>query len=186
MHNPNVHHQRTGLGRCGIYTQWSTTLVFLGLHLQHMEVPSPGVKLELQLQAFATTTATWDLSCVFHLHHGPRQHRILNPLSDAIGIKPVSSWMQVRFVSTEPRRELQIYFFLKCDDYLCRSSKYLFFSWAQSRITVPTLLLKFTVATLFVSDCEKWTEICGLLLAWSPKSLLDLLCSSSRVGNILL
>ena len=33
-------------------------VVFLGLHLQHMEVPRPGVKLELHLLAYAADTAT--------------------------------------------------------------------------------------------------------------------------------
>ena len=35
-----------------------------------MEVPRLGVKLELQLQAYATATAMWDLSLVCDLHHG--------------------------------------------------------------------------------------------------------------------
>ena len=39
-------------------------LVFccLGPHPQHMDVPRLGVKSELQLQAYATAVATWDLS----------------------------------------------------------------------------------------------------------------------------
>ena len=44
-------------------------LLFLGLHLQHMEVPRLGVKLELQVLAYATAMAIWDLSCVCDLHH---------------------------------------------------------------------------------------------------------------------
>ena len=32
-------------------------LVFLGPHLQHMEVPRLGVEVELQLPAYATATA---------------------------------------------------------------------------------------------------------------------------------
>ena len=44
-------------------------LLFLGLHSQHMEVPRLGVKLELQLPAYTTATATQDLSHVFDLHH---------------------------------------------------------------------------------------------------------------------
>ena len=56
---------------------------FLGLHLQHVEVPRLGVRLELQLPSYATTTATLDLSCVFDPHHGSRQHWILNILSKA-------------------------------------------------------------------------------------------------------
>ena len=34
--------------------------LFLGLHLQHMEVPRLGVKLELQLPAYATAIAMQD------------------------------------------------------------------------------------------------------------------------------
>ena len=34
---------------------------FLGLHLQHMEGPRLGVKLELQLLAYTTAKATEDL-----------------------------------------------------------------------------------------------------------------------------
>ena len=36
---------------------------------QHMEVPRLGVKLELQLPAYATAIATPDLSGICHLHH---------------------------------------------------------------------------------------------------------------------
>ena len=42
-----------------------------------------GVQSELQLLAYATATATPDLSRVCNLHHSSRQHRILNPLSKA-------------------------------------------------------------------------------------------------------
>ena len=41
---------------------------FLGLHLWHMEGPRLGVKWELQPRAYATGTATWDLSCICNLH----------------------------------------------------------------------------------------------------------------------
>jgi len=58
-------------------------LPFLGLHLQHMEVPRLGVQSELQLLAYATATAMPDLSCVCKLHHSSWQSRILNPLSEA-------------------------------------------------------------------------------------------------------
>ena len=46
-----------------------------------MEVPRLGVKLELQLPAYATATATRDPSLICDLHHGSWQHLILNPLS---------------------------------------------------------------------------------------------------------
>ena len=56
---------------------------FLGLHLDHMEVPRLVVESELQLPASPTATAMWDPSCVCNLHHSSWQHRILNPLSRA-------------------------------------------------------------------------------------------------------
>ena len=40
----------------------SFSFCFLGPHLQCMEVPRLGVELELQLLAYTTATATWDLS----------------------------------------------------------------------------------------------------------------------------
>ena len=57
--------------------------VFLGLHPEHMEVPSLGVKSELYLLAYATATAMRDPSHVCNLHHSSWQHRIPNPLSEA-------------------------------------------------------------------------------------------------------
>ena len=54
---------------------------FLGMHLQHMKVPSLGVEWELQLPAY--TTATQDPSLICDLHHSSQQYRILNPLSEA-------------------------------------------------------------------------------------------------------
>ena len=57
--------------------------IFLGLHLQHMEVPRLGVESELQLLSY-TVTAMPDLSCICNWHHSSWQcWRILNPLSKA-------------------------------------------------------------------------------------------------------
>ena len=55
----------------------------LGLHLRRMEVPRLGVESELQLPAYTTVTAMWDWICACNLHCSSRQHRILNPLSEA-------------------------------------------------------------------------------------------------------
>ena len=52
---------------------------FLGLHLQHNELPRLGVKVELQLPA----TATLDLSHTGDLCYSLRQCQIFNPLSEA-------------------------------------------------------------------------------------------------------
>ena len=51
-------------------------------HLWHTEVPRLEVESKLQLLAFTTATATWDLSSICDLHHSSQQHRILNQLSE--------------------------------------------------------------------------------------------------------
>ena len=62
---------------------------FLGPHLRHMEVPRLGVESELQLSAYTTATATWDLNDVCKLHHSLWQRWILNPMSEA------SDWIPI-------------------------------------------------------------------------------------------
>ena len=57
--------------------------LFLGLYPRHMEVPRLGVKLELQLLAYTTATATPDLSHICDPYHSSWQHWILNSLSKA-------------------------------------------------------------------------------------------------------
>ena len=54
---------------------------FLGLHPWHMEFLRLRVDMELQPPAYVTATATWDLPCVYDLHHISRQRGILNPVS---------------------------------------------------------------------------------------------------------
>ena len=54
--------------------------VFLGQHLQHMEVPRLGVEWLLQLLAYATEMQ--DLSHICDLHSSSGQCRIFNPLSE--------------------------------------------------------------------------------------------------------
>ena len=56
-------------------------LLFLGMHLWHMEVPRLGVKSELQLPAYTTTT--WDPSHVGNLRLSSQQRQIPSPLSEA-------------------------------------------------------------------------------------------------------
>ena len=57
--------------------------VFLGPHLQHIEVPSLGAESELQPLAYTTATAVPDPSHVCDLHHTSWQRWILNPLNEA-------------------------------------------------------------------------------------------------------
>ena len=73
-------------------------IVFLELHLQHMEVPRLGVESELQLPAYIIATATQDPSCICDLYHSSQQRQILNPLSKAKD-EPASSWILVRFIN---------------------------------------------------------------------------------------
>ena len=56
---------------------------FLVPHLWHMEVPRPGVKLELQLPAYPTAIAMQYLNRVCDQHHGSWKCWILHPLSKA-------------------------------------------------------------------------------------------------------
>ena len=82
---------------------------FFMVHLQHMEGPRPGVQSELQLPAYTTAAATWDLSLVCNLYHSSGQCQILNWVRP--GIKPASSWILVGFLITEPQRELPMKLF---------------------------------------------------------------------------
>ena len=57
-------------------------LLFRAAPKKHVEVPRIGVKLELQLPACTTATATQDPSCICDLHQSSRQCWILNPVSE--------------------------------------------------------------------------------------------------------
>ena len=60
------------------YLVYLFLFAFIGLYLQHMEVPRLGVELELQLPAYATAIATEDpSSSICNLH---QQCPILKPL----------------------------------------------------------------------------------------------------------
>ena len=61
----------------------AVVVVFFGLQLWHMEVPRLGLQSKLQLPAYATATAMWDLSCVCKLLHSSWQCQVLNPVSEA-------------------------------------------------------------------------------------------------------
>ena len=58
-------------------------LVFLGLHLRHVEVSRPDVESELEPLAYTRATAMPDPSHVCSLHRSSWQLWILNPLSEA-------------------------------------------------------------------------------------------------------
>ena len=72
---------------------------FLRPHLQHMEVPRLGVESEQQLLAYATVTATPDLSHICDLCHSSHQHWILNPLSEVRDRTHILHGYYVRFLT---------------------------------------------------------------------------------------
>ena len=67
-----------------IYTEnQNSFFFFFFLGLQHREVPSLRVELELQLPAYTTATARPDPSCICKLHHSLEQRQIINLLNEA-------------------------------------------------------------------------------------------------------
>ena len=78
---------------------------FLGAHQGHMQVPRLEVQLELQVPACTTATAraTRDPSRVCHLQRSSLQCGI--PDRARPGIKPISSWILVGFLSAVPQRK---------------------------------------------------------------------------------
>ena len=68
--------------RQSIFFAFIFYLFFLGPHSWHMEVPRLGIKPELQLPVYTTTTAMPDPSHICNLHHSSQQRWIFNPLSE--------------------------------------------------------------------------------------------------------
>ena len=82
-----------------------------------MEVPRLVAESELQLPAYTTATAMQDPSCDLNLHLSSRQHRILNPMTEARDRTCVLMDILVSFlVTVEQQSELRshlFFFFLK-------------------------------------------------------------------------
>ena len=74
-----------GVKRKGGCPKASSFFAFLGLQVQHVEVPRLGVESELQLPAYTTATAVRDPSCICDLCCSSRQGWTLNSLSEARG-----------------------------------------------------------------------------------------------------
>ena len=71
-----------------------------------MDIPGPGVELELQLPAYTTTTAMQGLSRICDLHRSLRQSWILNPLSEARDGTHILTDIMLGSQPTEPQQEL--------------------------------------------------------------------------------
>ena len=83
------------------------TLFFLFLpYLQHMEVPRPGVELELQLLAYNHSHS--NVGSELHLQPTPQLMTMLDPqpTESGSGIKPSSSWILGTVITTKPQGEL--------------------------------------------------------------------------------
>ena len=89
--------------------------LFQGHTCEHMEVPRLGVKLELQLPAYTTATATPGLSRICDLHHSSWQYLILNPLSKARDQTCVLMDTSRDLNPLRPIGNSRIIFFLKVD-----------------------------------------------------------------------
>ena len=78
---------------------------FLGLHLQHMEVPRLGSNWSCCCRPMPQPRQIWAASLTYTTAHGNTRSLThwMRP-----GIEPTISWFLVRFVSTGPRQELSI------------------------------------------------------------------------------
>ena len=126
--------------------------VFSGMW-RHMELPRLGVKLELQLLAYATATATADLSRVWtyttaHSNAGSSNHWV-RP-----GIEPATLWFLVGFVSTMPRREL-LYIYNFCIFLYWSFDHYVMFFFVSYNIFIlrSICLIRVLVLLLYFDSC---------------------------------
>ena len=116
---------------------WSVILLFLffiGPHLRHMEVPRLGVKLELQLSAYATDTAMPDPRHIGDICPSLWQCRILNPLSEARD-QPASSWILVGFLTHWATTGTPIILFFKLPLCNCQNERWQHTAWNKQLVT---------------------------------------------------
>ena len=83
------------------YRECFSFFLFLGPHLQHMEVPRLGVESELYLPAYTTATAIQDLRGMCNYTTAHNNTRSLTHWVRP-EMEPASSWILVRFITTEP------------------------------------------------------------------------------------
>ena len=89
---------------CLYWVRYFTVFIYyyIGLHLQHMEVPRLGAESELHLPVCVTATAMPDLGCICIPHRSLWNHQILNTGSlthwISPGMKPIL-WILVGFLT---------------------------------------------------------------------------------------
>ena len=117
-------------------------IYFLGLHPWPMEVPRLGIKSELQLLAYATATAIWDLRCIWDLTTAHSNTRSLTHWARP-GIDPASLWILVGFVSC----------------------------WAPEGSPTPEILIHFCIAGKIIDIFHVPIQFCPLWSFLSPPEL---------------
>ena len=119
---------------------------FLRPNPRHMEISRLGIKLELQLPTYTTTT---DLSHVCNLYHN--NVGFLTHWSRP-GIEP-ASWLLVRFISAAPQRELLKNFLKECQSF-CFQCVSPIHSYNPLQDSIPSISLKLLSSHLWLLCCH--------------------------------
>ena len=166
---------------------------FLGLQLRHKQDPRLGAELELQPQAYATGTAMQDPSHSCNLHPSSPQHQIPTHWASP-GIKPVSSWILVGFVTAAPKGELHAGCFM-CLIYVVQLSRRLrpitsILHKKRLRLLRLTSLPQITELICHRQDSKPQCQplfhsVHGLLITWMAWYLIMSLCvaRTEKVGG---
>ena len=107
-------------------------------------------RMELQPLAYATATATPDLSHICNLRHSSGQCQILNPLSEARD-RTCVLMDAVRFISAEPQRELLSIYFIHYSVFVILASQ---FFPPHSGFTYGNHKICFEVMSLLLLSCK--------------------------------
>ena len=140
---------------------------FLGLPLQHMEVPRLRVKSELQLPAYATATATWGLCCVWDIHRSSWQCQILNPLREArdqTHILMDTSWVCTTLSHNGNSIDICIF---KCA-FSSGATEFRMWSLCEALGTKNNLVPWSQTVHLTSQACGPWSLILATKIWWAP------------------
>ena len=138
-----------------------------------MEVPRLGVQSELQLPAYTTATAKWDLSHICDLYHSSLQHCILNPWASPgiIWIRVLIDTSQVGYPLSYDRNSGSLPFnwhtllTLGKRRGLCRGTDPL-----QLRVSPP-------LCVFFESEDSTNEGLCGTVVTIEKKSAYNWICA---------
>ena len=112
-------------------------LLFRAAPTQHRGSQAGG-RIGATVTAYATGTATWDLSRVCDLHHNSWQCWILDSWVRP-GIKPTSLWILAGFVTAESQEELRIIMYFLLVRYVSTVNDCL--KWTNNKLNARTKLI---------------------------------------------